>query len=261
MVAAAAAKASSFSDTMSWASRCAATPPLARWNSRNPITNCDSTSSIAESWNVGCQCFVLGIGFDLAMRAPEPLSAARLGTRIAARENRARPAHEKSRRPNVEARVRRLKNISGSDALPGMTAEAALRCLDGSDLAALAAFDDGHSHALAFGKVAHPGPFKHGAVDEQVLGLALDRDEAEALDGIVPLHGAGRIRRTGGSALELWARREAAPTITTIAEAAGATRSTRWPACAEPTRATGAATPSRRIGRARVDADDFSDLR
>src|SRR3954451_3143727 len=129
--------------------------------------------------------------------------------------------------------------------------------LDRSDLAALAAFHDGDTDALALGEIAHAGPLEHRAVDEEILGFTLDRDETEALHGIVPLHGSGRVRRTRRSALERLARRKPAP-LAAIAEPAGATRSARRTAGAE---TTTAAASCGRIGRARVDADNLGHLR
>jgi hypothetical protein len=62
--------------------------------------------------------------------------------------------------------------------------------LDSADLAALAALDDCDSHSLALGEISQAGTLEHRAVNEEVLGLSLDRDEAESLHGVVPLHRA-----------------------------------------------------------------------
>ncbi len=114
---------------------------------------------------------------------------------------------------------------------------------------------------------SRPGPRQSGAVDEHVLAAVVHRDEAEALGGIVPLHGAAHLdRRSAGGTATAAATAVAATAAVTTATAAVATT-----AAAVTTAATAGAeaagprtelTPGRRrLGRGRVDAGDARHLR
>ena len=61
-----------------------------------------------------------------------------------------------------------------------------LRQFDRADFASLAPFDDGDSNGLALRQTAEPSAFQGRAMHEKILGFALDRDEAEALHGVIP---------------------------------------------------------------------------
>src|SRR5687767_11381314 len=129
--------------------------------------------------------------------------------------------YEKSRRLNGSRGWRLGRLLSGRSPSRRLSGSGGL---DSADLAALAALDDSDSHSLALGEITQTGALEHRAVDEEILGLALDRDEAESLHGVVPLHRAGRIRWAGGRALERLAWREAAPVATTVPIAESAAR-------------------------------------
>src|SRR3954462_5467106 len=61
---------------------------------------------------------------------------------------------------------------------------------------ALRALDDVELDALAFGKRAEARTLDRRVVDEAILLSTLRRDEAKALRGVEPLHGAGRASHT-----------------------------------------------------------------
>ena len=119
-----------------------------------------------------------------------------------------------------------------------------LRQFDRADFASLAPFDDGDSNGLALRQTAEPSAFQGRAMHEKILGFALDRDEAEALHGVIPLHRPVGVRRPADDRL---AGRKTSP----VARGSAAIR--RSPE-GRPRR-----SPARRLGLrgARIDADHF----
>src|SRR5204862_394998 len=67
--------------------------------------------------------------------------------------------------------------------------------VDALGLAALLALDHAERDLLTFGERVETGAGQRRAVHEHVLAAVVDRDEAEALRGIVPLHGAAHLHR------------------------------------------------------------------
>src|SRR5579872_349187 len=91
---------------------------------------------------------------------------------------------------------------------------------DAACLGTFGSLHDTHAHGLAFLQGTEAGAFQHGGVDEHVLAAGLRCDEAEALVGVVPLHGPDHVHR--GAEIDLaaravgtgWARLETAASVT-----------------------------------------------